>query len=111
MKKGSLDTALKNNLLPEFKEDNEREKCRDMTAKKLVWISKVSDWSIGPLVILLKKEAARDFLLREQVAMFGARAAWTSVYVKRDTLERCFNCNTYGHMQSRSTKPAAFGIC
>ena len=111
MKEGSLDTALRDNLLPEFKEDNEREGCPDMTAKKVVWISKVSDRPIGSLVIWLKKEAVRDFLLRNQVAMFGAGAAWTSVYVKQETPERCFNCNTYGHMQSRCTKPTACGIC
>ncbi len=56
-----------------------------MTAKKVVWISKVSDQSMRSLVIWLKKKAARDFLLREQVAIFGAGAAWTSVYVKRET--------------------------
>ena len=111
MKEGSLDTALRDKLLPELKEDNERGRCSNMTAKKVVWISKVSDRPIGSLVIGLKKEAARDFLQREQVAIFGAGAAWTSVYVKQETPERCFNCNTYGHMQSRCTKPTACGIC
>lgn len=71
MKEGSLGTALKDDLLPAFKEDNEREGCPDMTAKKVVWISKVFDRPMGSLVIWLKKEAARDLLLREQVAMFG----------------------------------------
>ncbi len=75
MKEGSLDIALRENFLPEFKEDNEREGCPDMTAKKVVWISKVSDRPIRLLVIWPKKEAARDFLLREQVAMFGVRTA------------------------------------
>ncbi len=72
MKEGSIDTALRDNLLPELKEDNERDGCPNMTAKKVVWISKVSDRPIGSLVIWLKKEAARDFSLREQVAMFRA---------------------------------------
>ena len=111
MKEGSLGTALKDDLLPAFKEDNDREGSPDMTAKKVVWLSKVSDRPMGSLVIWLKKEAARDFLLREQVAMFGAGAAWTSIYVKRETPERCFNCNTYGHMQARCTKPTACGVC
>ncbi len=35
---------------------------------------KVSDRPMGSLVIWLKKEAAQHFLLREQVAKFGAGA-------------------------------------
>ncbi len=43
--------------------------------------------------------------------MFGAEAACTFVYVKPEMPEQFFNCNTYGHMQSRCTEPTACGIC
>ncbi len=36
MEEGLVDTALRDNLLPEFKEDNEREGCPDMTEKYLI---------------------------------------------------------------------------
>ena len=111
MKEGSHGTTLKEDLLEAFKGENERERGPDMTAKKVVWLSKVSERPMGSLVIWLKKEAVRDFLLREQVAMFGAGDAWTSTYIKREAPERCFNCNTYGHMQARCTKPTACGVC
>lgn len=111
MKEGSHGTTLKDDLLEAFKEDNEREQGPNMTAKKVVWLSKVSERHMGSLVIWLKKEAARDFLLREQVAIFGSGAAWTSTYIKCEAPERCFNCNTYGHIQVRCVKPTACGVC
>ncbi len=43
--------------------------------------------------------------------MFGAEAAWTSVYVKQKTPKRYFNCNTNIYMQSCCTKSTAFRIC
>ncbi|MCJ1348716.1 hypothetical protein MMC31_006949 [Peltigera leucophlebia] len=69
MKEGSHATTLKEGLLEAFKGENERERGPDMTAKKVVWLIKVSERPMGSLVIWLKKEAARDFLLREQVAI------------------------------------------
>ncbi|MCJ1344263.1 hypothetical protein MMC31_002466 [Peltigera leucophlebia] len=52
MKEGSLGTALKDDLLPAFKEDNDREGSPDMTAKKVVWLSKVSDRPMGSWLCL-----------------------------------------------------------
>lgn len=43
--------------------------------------------------------------------MFDSGAAWTTTYIKREAPERCYNCNTYGHMQARCTKATACGVC
>lgn len=61
IKEDFLGTALKNNLLLSFKEDNNREKSSDMIAKKVVWLSKIFNQLIGLLVIWLKKKTAQDF--------------------------------------------------
>lgn len=51
MKEGSNGTTLREELLDAFKEENERERGPDMTAKKVVWLSKVSERPMGSLVI------------------------------------------------------------
>lgn len=53
MKEGFLGTALKDGLLPAFKEDNGREGRPDMIAIEIIWLSKVSDRLMGSLVIWL----------------------------------------------------------
>lgn len=52
MKEGLLGTALKDGLLPAFKEDN-GEGRPDMIAIEIIWLSKVSDRLMGSLVIWL----------------------------------------------------------
>lgn len=51
MKEGSKWKTLREELLDAFKEENERERGPDMTAKKVVWLSKVSERPMGSLVI------------------------------------------------------------
>lgn len=51
IKERSLGITLKNDFLPVFKEDNNREKSLDMIIKKPVWLSKVFNWLIRLLVI------------------------------------------------------------
>lgn len=61
MKEGSLGTAIKDNLLPTFKKDNNKEKSSDIIAKKIVWPRKVFNWPIRLLVIWLKKKRLKTF--------------------------------------------------
>lgn len=64
MKERSLSIALKNDLLPTFKEGNNREKSANMMVKKVVWLNKVSDWPMGFLVIWLKKSGLKLLIIR-----------------------------------------------
>lgn len=43
IKKGLLGTTLKDDFLPSFKKDNNREKNLDITIKKVAWLNKVSN--------------------------------------------------------------------
>lgn len=75
IKEEFLRTALKDDFLTAFKEDNNGETSTNITEKKIVRFSKVFDWLIRLLVILLKEKVAWDFLLQEQLTLFGVGAA------------------------------------
>lgn len=118
-KSAVLDTAissgrsLRKEVLTEFAADNRQENL-DFTAMKAHWLSKVDPWKkTGSLVIWLKSRLAAEHLLKRGEALFGGGAcgAFCSRYETSMADKLCFNCNTYGHLQTACRKPTKCGKC
>lgn len=103
--------TLRQEVLEEFKRDNSTAEI-DCTGMKISWLSKAkSEKPVGSLVIWLARKEAVEHLLQNRTVLFGASAAFCSEFEKGELKGPCFNCNTYGHKQSRCTRRAACGIC
>lgn len=102
--------TFKADVLDNFARENSKEGI-DCTARKIVWLSKPSDKPTGSLGIWLAKREAASYMLNTQTVMFGASVAYAAPFKKRENLDPCYNCNSYGHFQSRCTKATRCGIC
>ena len=105
------DRSLRTSICEDFKKDNSTQDL-DCTAYKARWLSRPNNnKNMGSLVIWLKNRFTAEHMLSTGRAVFGAYGALCSRYVKDINDGPCYNCNTYGHMQSNCRKPTKCGIC
>jgi hypothetical protein len=105
--------SLRKEVCAEFAADN-REGNLGFTAMKANWLSRLDPWKkTGSLVIWLKRRMAAEHLLKRGEVLFGGGAcdAFCSRFETSTADKLCFNCNTYGHLQSACRKSTKCGKC
>lgn len=65
----------------------------------------------GSLIIWLENKLSADWLIQNGTALFGASGSFCTKYERFYDDKPCYNCNTYGHMQSHCKKATRCGIC
>ncbi|TKA63056.1 hypothetical protein B0A49_08854 [Cryomyces minteri] len=83
---------FRDNVLEEFKKDNSTITV-DCEAKNVVWLSKNKDKDVGSLAIWLSRKEAAEYLLQYVTVRFGASAAYSAPFIRKDNPGPCFNCN------------------
>lgn len=79
--------------------------------KKLHWLSKPTAKLEGSLVVYVDSWTAAQQILSKKEFKVGPSLAGARTFVQQQQPVRCYNCNRYGHTQSRCHNPARCANC
>jgi hypothetical protein len=77
---------------------------------KTIWLSK-GNKPTGSMAVFLASAGDAHRLVQHRLVMVGGQVAFASEFHKLPKPIRCYNCNQYGHYQSRCTLNVTCGKC
>ena len=78
--------------------------------KKAFWLSK-GDRVAGLMVVYLASATEAQAILKQRTVKIEGQIAFTKEFHKLPRPVRCYNCNQYGHYQSRCSQATTCGQC
>lgn len=109
-KKEGTGWEFKDDALEIISKSNSREGFQ-VKAMKVHWLSRVSDKATGSIAVYFDSWTTTEQLLAEGIVLFGPTAGCPHRFYAQPRIERCYNCNQYGHRQFKCTATPKCGNC
>ena len=99
-KKEGSGWEFKDDVLEIINKSNSKEGFQ-VKAMRVHWLSLVSDKTTGSIAVYFESETMVEQLLAEGIVLLEATAGCPHRYTPQIRPERCYNCNQYGHRQTK----------